>query len=257
MRLIAKALVTACMITAFGSSTVTAAVVDIYDGFEGGTYVYPTLSSYFSGQGYTVNQLTASFTSLAGANLAILSDPEGFGSAQLSAIDSYVNGGGRLIINSDGTGFEGAQTGVNNILTSLGSSIVNVDAGYDVGYHNTTNVVSGPFTAGVTSINYGYTSYLTGGTPVAYGISGQLFIADQQIGAGYVFAIADFNTADSTTFTGDNPTLYCDFGGLSCGSSVSTTPLPAALPLFASGLGVIGLFGWRKKRKNAAAIVAA
>jgi len=49
MRLISKALVTACMITAFGSSTVTASVVDIYDGFEGGTYVYPTLSSYFSG----------------------------------------------------------------------------------------------------------------------------------------------------------------------------------------------------------------
>ena len=27
------------------------------------------------------------------------------------------------------------------------------------------------------------------------------------------------------------------------------TPLPAALPLFAAGLGAMGLFGWRKKRK--------
>ena len=25
--------------------------------------------------------------------------------------------------------------------------------------------------------------------------------------------------------------------------------LPAALPLFATGLGAMGLFGWRKKRK--------
>ena len=34
------------------------------------------------------------------------------------------------------------------------------------------------------------------------------------------------------------------------------TPLPAALPLFATGLGALGLFGWRRKRKNAAAIAA-
>ena len=29
------------------------------------------------------------------------------------------------------------------------------------------------------------------------------------------------------------------------------TPLPAALPLFATGLGAVGLFGWRRKRKAA------
>jgi hypothetical protein len=34
------------------------------------------------------------------------------------------------------------------------------------------------------------------------------------------------------------------------------TPLPAALPLFASGLGVIGMIAKRRKRKNAAAIAA-
>jgi hypothetical protein len=34
--------------------------------------------------------------------------------------------------------------------------------------------------------------------------------------------------------------------------TTSATPLPAALPLFASGLGAMGLFGWRRKRKVAA-----
>jgi len=34
----------------------------------------------------------------------------------------------------------------------------------------------------------------------------------------------------------------------------NTTPLPAALPLFATGLGALGLLGWRRKRKNAAAL---
>jgi len=33
------------------------------------------------------------------------------------------------------------------------------------------------------------------------------------------------------------------------------TPLPAALPLFASGLGALGLLGWRRKRKAAAVAV--
>ena len=31
---------------------------------------------------------------------------------------------------------------------------------------------------------------------------------------------------------------------------VSNTPLPAALPLFATGLGGLGLLGWRRKRKT-------
>jgi hypothetical protein len=37
----------------------------------------------------------------------------------------------------------------------------------------------------------------------------------------------------------------------------SAVPLPAALPLFASGLGAMGLFGWRRKRKKAVANAAA
>ena len=36
----------------------------------------------------------------------------------------------------------------------------------------------------------------------------------------------------------------------------SAAPLPAALPLFASGLGAMGLFGWWRKRKNGAASAA-
>ena len=34
-------------------------------------------------------------------------------------------------------------------------------------------------------------------------------------------------------------------------SALATTPVPAALPLFAGGLGAIGLFGWRRKKKPA------
>jgi hypothetical protein len=40
-------------------------------------------------------------------------------------------------------------------------------------------------------------------------------------------------------------------------SPVSATPLPAALPLFASGLGIVGFVARRRKRKDAAAVAAA
>ena len=34
-------------------------------------------------------------------------------------------------------------------------------------------------------------------------------------------------------------------------AQIAETPLPAALPLFATGLGALGLMGWRRKRKAA------
>ena len=53
-----------------------------------------------------------------------------------------------------------------------------------------------------------------------------------------------------------NPALTDQTNGVT-GEAVPETPLPAALPLFATGLGAMGLLGWRRKRKNAAAIAAA
>lgn len=52
------------------------------------------------------------------------------------------------------------------------------------------------------------------------------------------------------TFEGDtlsDPTFYVS------GLEYTSTPLPAALPLFASGLGALGFFGWRRQRKALAA----
>jgi hypothetical protein len=37
--------------------------------------------------------------------------------------------------------------------------------------------------------------------------------------------------------------------GIDIYNGSSTVPLPAALPLFATGLGALGLLGWRRKRK--------
>ena len=45
-------------------------------------------------------------------------------------------------------------------------------------------------------------------------------------------------------------------GFLGTNSPAPAAPLPATLPLFASGLGAMGLFGWRRKRKAGSAIAA-
>jgi hypothetical protein len=37
--------------------------------------------------------------------------------------------------------------------------------------------------------------------------------------------------------------------------ALQATPLPAALPLFVSGLGTLGLLGWRRKRKSRASLL--
>ena len=42
----------------------------------------------------------------------------------------------------------------------------------------------------------------------------------------------------------------CAFDAAFKASFLATTPLPAALPLFATGLGALGLLGWRSKRKQ-------
>jgi hypothetical protein len=46
--------------------------------------------------------------------------------------------------------------------------------------------------------------------------------------------------------------VYYVIGDVTGSAEVSATPLPAAFPLFVSGLGALGLLGWRRKRKAAA-----
>ena len=59
------------------------------------------------------------------------------------------------------------------------------------------------------------------------------------------------------TYGGNDDSAIFDYVVFASFSPTSSTPLPAALPLFASGLGALGLFGWRRKRKNGAAFAAA
>jgi hypothetical protein len=62
--------------------------------------------------------------------------------------------------------------------------------------------------------------------------------------------------APSVTCTTDDPILRFNGTGFAAAGSleIGQTPLPAALPLFAGGLGIIGLVAGRKRRKTATAV---
>jgi hypothetical protein len=71
--------------------------------------------------------------------------------------------------------------------------------------------------------------------------------------SGTVFFYGGLAPGASTVFALELPASILSVTGI---NNVSTTPIPAALPLFASGLGGLGLLGWRRKRKKAAALAA-
>jgi hypothetical protein len=67
---------------------------------------------------------------------------------------------------------------------------------------------------------------------------------------------AAFVCGASSDIAGENGCGTALWSSLASDSSTigdaGATPLPAALPLFASGLGALGLLGWRRKRKQLA-----
>lgn len=70
------------------------------------------------------------------------------------------------------------------------------------------------------------------------------------------FMVTDLSGISISDFTKNSGGFYfaADVIGPNGGTgAIAAAPLPAALPLFASGLGALGLFGWWRKRKNAAA----
>lgn len=73
-------------------------------------------------------------------------------------------------------------------------------------------------------------------------VSGQVFTAESIIGVTLLAS----NTIQFLGTVAADDTAFID------NVSVTTTPLPAALPLFAGGLGMIGLLARRRKQKNAA-----
>jgi hypothetical protein len=239
---VVAALAAACLGTSAANAAQVLLLNDI--GF-GSTLTY--YQNTFAGQ--TTGVLNHNFTAatLSGASLVISNGATSFSQTELAALTSYVNGGGRLLLGTEGSIYSTSINTANLAYAALGSSIRNDLNAYDAGNHTTTNIVSSLFAAGVQTISYAYASGLSGGTALVFGASGETLVAYQQIGAGYVFGLTDSNLTDQyVTKPNDNAQLFRD---IETGGLPGQTPLPAAFPLFATGAGFLGLIGWRKKRK--------
>jgi uncharacterized protein (TIGR03118 family) len=104
--------------------------------------------------------------------------------------------------------------------------------------------------------NFSYTnSFISAFDPVTGAFEGMIQIKTDGNSPGGLWALVFGNMG----MNGDPNTLFFTDGinsetdGL-FGAIDSTTPLPAALPLFATGLGGLGLIGWRRKRKSRAKV---
>jgi len=64
-----------------------------------------------------------------------------------------------------------------------------------------------------------------------------------------LFVISLAGITDSTLITSATFSFGTTDGALLVPGAPSTVPIPGALPLFATGLGALGLLGWRRKRK--------
>jgi hypothetical protein len=109
---------------------------------------------------------------------------------------------------------------------------------------------SSPLTATFTSIIYSPNLafgaaifFCNGGTSLCDAASTELQFSDITTAIAYLIG----TTSQAVDFVGTGPDVEVAF----LAEITGATPLPAALPLFATGLGALGLLARRRKRKNA------
>jgi hypothetical protein len=143
---------------------------------------------------------------------------------------------GSLVLDNLSSAPTGTYTGAA-LTTFLSNSFVSLDAGR---FNNQQFNIGSAQSADITKLAFSSTGALTG-IAASITISSPADTLIYQTGLNYLF---------------ENPAGHIlESGAISASAPVSATPLPDGLPLFATGLGLIGLFGWWRKRMAAPASI--
>jgi hypothetical protein len=93
-------------------------------------------------------------------------------------LNNFLTGGGSIFFLGENQTSSATENGyINDALVALGSSLSIIGGSIDAGFHTATGsqIAVDPFTTGVTSFSYGYTSQVAGGTYLLFASGGQPF----------------------------------------------------------------------------------
>jgi hypothetical protein len=209
---------------------------------------------------FTVNQTGLAVTSLAaydsGKN-GIAASTTGvwvglFDNTANSVAIAAVNFGG-----VGGTAYNGGGSYFDTIALGSSYSLINGHT-YSIEAWGFNGVNTSYYLVGGGGATFNPSTYALTDVPGTLAVGNGATNVDGTTTGGLVNALCD-NTStcvNSPRYLRFNGTDFAAAGSLVIIDTTSTdltTPLPAALPLFASGLGALGLLGWRRKRKALAA----
>ena len=214
---------------------------------------FATIRSLMISQGHTVLPDSAiSSGNLAGVSLFVIGEPTTTpGSAELSALQSWVQAGGVLLLLSDAPGFDSVAVRLNAISTGLGASLV-----WSGNASNNTPLAGGVFaTTGPPYNVVGQTLQVSPATAVSGGtaLAGD-YLGYQQIGLGYIFGFGD--RSDNNFFNPSTSNVHGQlFLNLAAGApgprppdDGMVIPEPSTFLLLGTGLALVGV--WLRRRRS-------
>lgn len=120
---------------------------------------------------------------LAGAKLFIAPAPnDSFLHSEVAAINTLLASGGNVLLTGENADplFTVSNNAINQLLQGVGSSMSIAPDFTEAGF-NPATILPSPFTVGVTTFQFAYSSRVVGGSPLFRSLAGKIFLASEAL----------------------------------------------------------------------------